>query len=210
MGFEHINAPNYLRFPLWIQYLTDPKSKDPGQELVDALSHDRFIDKSHFATLVASHDHRGNGRGLRAACFHQLQTEGEVLSGGGLLKNTELLQSAFDNDANRFIGSSMFNIALENSNQKGYCTEKIFRPLRMNTIPIYWGDEMNPEPEVLSPDCFIPFDPAQPELMLKEVQKLKANDSLRKAFLKQPKTTPHARDWVNDKVQSLRDVLTGH
>ena len=48
------------------------------------------------------------------------------------------------------------------------------------------------------------------EQMLKEIQKLKANDYLRKAFLKQPKTTPHARDWVNDKIQSLRDVLTGH
>lgn len=207
LGFEHVSAPNYLRFPLWIQYLTNPKSVDAGQEVVEALNHKQHLDKQHFATLVASHDHRGNGRGLRTECYHHLQSIGPVLSGGGLLKNTDFLQDKFGNNANQFIGSSVFNIALENSNQKGYCTEKIFRPLRMNTIPIYWGDEMNPEPEVLNQDCFIPFEPTQPELMLKEVQKLKANDALRKAFLNQPKTTPQARDWINARVESLLALL---
>ena len=41
-----------------------------------------------------------------------------------------------------FISRYKFTIAFENSSQPGYTTEKIFEPMQVNSLPIYWGNPM--------------------------------------------------------------------
>ena len=38
MGFEELEHPKYLRFPLWLLYFTAPNTKDPGKEFVAKFS----------------------------------------------------------------------------------------------------------------------------------------------------------------------------
>lgn len=44
-----------------------------------------------------------------------------------------------------FISQYKFNLAMENSNSYGYCTEKIVDAFKARTIPIYWGNQIPPE-----------------------------------------------------------------
>lgn len=41
-----------------------------------------------------------------------------------------------------FIAEYKFTIAFENSSHPGYNTEKIFQPMFVNSVPIYWGDPL--------------------------------------------------------------------
>lgn len=206
LGFEFRPEENYLRFPLWIMYYVDPNSKNPGKDFEDKMNRPATL-KNNFTTLVASHDERGNGAGYRTLCYNNLKTIGPIFSGGKLLKNTSLLTTQFQDDANAFIGSSQFNIALENSNAKGYCTEKVFRPFLTGTIPIYWGDNQLPEPSVINQDALLFFNPEQPEQLMKQVEELRNDEKKLRDFSNQRRTVPGAADWVNDKLQKLMEFL---
>ena len=41
-----------------------------------------------------------------------------------------------------FIMDHKFTIAFENSSYPGYTTEKIFEPMLVNSIPLYWGNPL--------------------------------------------------------------------
>ena len=45
-----------------------------------------------------------------------------------------------------------FNLTPENSNDPYYCTEKLMEAFQAGTVPIYFGCNNNPEPDVL-PDA---------------------------------------------------------
>ncbi len=57
---------------------------------------------------------------------------------------------SFDRDTTRpwwetkleYLADYKFTIAFENSSHPGYNTEKIFQPMFVNSIPIYWGDPL--------------------------------------------------------------------
>lgn len=206
IGFEHRNEANYLRFPLWMMYYVDPESKTPGQGFVASMSKPTEA-KPNFATIVASHDTRGNGAGLRTSCFNSLSQIDKVTSGGQLLNNSNALKTEFNDDANAFIGSARFNIALENSNAKGYCTEKIFRPFLSGTIPIYWGDMMNPEPDIINQEAFILFNPENPDRTVQEVLELEKSPKRLLEFANQNRLVSNAGAWVDNLMDELERFL---
>lgn len=206
IGFEHRSETNYLRFPLWMMYYVDPVSNTPGKEFVASMSKPTEA-KPNFATMVASHDTRGNGAGLRTSCFNSLSQIDNIISGGRLLNNSDALKTKFNDDANAFIGSARFNIALENSNARGYCTEKIFRPFLSGTIPIYWGDMMNPEPDIINHEAVIFFNPERPDLTVKEVLELEQNPKLLLEFANQNRLVSNAGAWVDHLMDELERFL---
>ena len=124
MGFEELEHPKYLRFPLWLLYFTAPNTKDPGKEFVAKFSRKWTGDRPFFCSQIASHDERGNGRGLRTSCTTSLSEIGEVLNTGKLLNNSKILQDKYHNDPSYFLRNCRFNICLENSSALGYVTEK--------------------------------------------------------------------------------------
>ena len=209
LGFESIDHPNYLRFPYWLFHLVSPVAANPGQAFVDRIHKSHNPDRPHFASIVASHDsHFAGGAGMRAQAKSALSPLGEVLSAGKWQQNTDLLQTRYGDRKERFLEDCRFNLAIENSSNSGYVTEKIFQSLMAGAVPIYWGNEGKPpEPEVLRQDAFVWFDPVNPQRTVEAVQALEDHPRDLLAFRAQPKLTDHAAEWINEKFESLAEHL---
>jgi len=204
IGFEHNTDSDYFRFPLWLLYYTDPESHNPGKKFTELMNREWRGPRPISCSLIARHDNRGNGAGLRQLAGETLESVTNVEYAGTFNNNTTRLTQEYDNHTNYYLRDCLFNICLENSNERGYVTEKIWRPLLNGAIPIYWGANMTPEPEVLNPNSFIPFNPEAPLQTANKVNQLLSNDRERQSFVNQRKTQPQAEDWINSKLDELR------
>ena len=79
----------------------------------------------------------------------------DVDSAGRFLHNNDLLDSRYHQDKHRYLQTYQFNICPENSNHKGYVTEKIFDAILAGCIPIYWGSDNEPEPELINSNTIL-------------------------------------------------------
>lgn len=136
MGFDFINAPNYLRLPY--QYVA----------LLNKIRHDYDRNmkcnprKEHFACFLVSN--RGDwakgkfdGAAARTRMFHKLSLYKKVLSGGKHLNNVDGPVS----NGEAFLSQCKFTISYENTlNYPGYVTEKPFNAWLAGTVPIYNAD----------------------------------------------------------------------
>ncbi|MDR0865203.1 MAG: glycosyltransferase [Candidatus Symbiothrix sp.] len=77
---------------------------------------------------------------IREEFFHRLSQYKKVDSGGKYLNNIGGPVA----DKIDFIKDYKFTIAFENSSVPGYTTEKLVDPMRVNSLPVYWG---NPDVE---------------------------------------------------------------
>jgi hypothetical protein len=116
-----------LRYPLYVMYGFIPQlleKKNPK----DILSN-----KPRFCNMVVSNAFSKK----RIEFFHILNKLKTIDSGGRLLNNVggPIL------DKMAFINNYRFTMAFENSSYPGYTTEKIFEPMKVNSIPIYWGND---------------------------------------------------------------------
>lgn len=206
LGFEYIEHPRYLRFPLWYLYFIRPWYKlQDIQEWVNALevkAHQQSFSERQFCSMVAGHD-PAQTRGL----VYQLITRyGYVASGGRFMNNTTLMWDAYDNDKVRFLEDYMYNIAFENSDCEGYVTEKIFHALLAGSIPIYWGSGNKPEPDILNQDRILFFDPQQPQLLEQKLSELQDAEAF-KAFLLQPVFKENAADKIYERILALESRI---
>jgi len=126
-SFDYIsNNPKNYRLPLYVLYddvkkLTLPKNpKEIAKE------------KTKFCAFVVSNKYCNK----RIDFFHKLSKYKKVDSGGKILNN---IGGPIENKID-FIKDYKFTIAFENSSYPGYTTEKIFQPMLVNSIPIYWGN----------------------------------------------------------------------
>jgi hypothetical protein len=69
-----------------------------------------------------------------------------------------------------FVTGYKFNLAFENSSFPGYTTEKLFEPLRVHSVPIYWGDPHAARD--FDPRCFVSYHdfPDEDELIERIVE----------------------------------------
>jgi hypothetical protein len=212
VGFDYLDDERYQRFPIWLEYFFYPKMDSKGirERLEQFVIKDICADDARkFASLVSSHD-KGN---IRTVLFNSLSKIERVDSGGRYLNNTADLKEKFNDDKTRFIGHYKFNICPENSDRPGYVTEKLFEAIKSNTIPVYWGSNNNPEPEVLNKEAILFYEGADslPGLN-KQIEELHNNPRLFREFLEQPRFKPHAAEYVEHLFNSLhtkvRNVLT--
>ena len=89
----------------------------------------------------------------------------------------------------------------------GYLSEKIFHPLMVGSIPIYWGC-----PEVaqyINPDCFINcHDFSSFDDVIKEVLKIDSDQQLYESYLNAPPIIPSAQYEMRQKkiTKTMRDM----
>lgn len=212
VGFDYRDDAGYQRFPIWLEYFFSPAADE--RSVREVMS--RFVMKGicpdhdkKFASLVSSHD-KGN---IRTILFNSLSKIDRVDSGGKYLNNTDALKKKFNDDKTSFIGHYKFNICPENSNREGYVTEKLFEAIRSNTIPVYWGSNNNPEPEVLNKDAILFYEgPDSLPALNKQIAGLHNNPKLYREFLEQPVFQPHAAEYVvhlfNSLYAKMHQVLT--
>ena len=53
----------------------------------------------------------------------------------------DLPRNMLGDDKCQFINQYKFTLAFENNCYPGYTTEKLVEPMRMNSLPIYWGNK---------------------------------------------------------------------
>jgi hypothetical protein len=128
IGFDYSSfGGRNFRFPLYVMYGFVPQlleKKDPDTILAE---------KPYFCNMVVSNASSKK----RIEFFKLLNKYKQVDSGGKVLNN---IGGIVDNKLN-FIKNYRFSMAFENSSYPGYTTEKIIEPMKVNSIPIYWGNK---------------------------------------------------------------------
>ena len=87
-------------------------------------------------------------------------------------------------EAHKLYKNYKFGLAMENTKQEGYISEKILNAFMGGTVPIYYGTE--DVFKVFNRDAFIYFDAQNPESTVERVLFLLQNDSEYQRVLSQP------------------------
>lgn len=104
-----------------------------------------------------------------------------------------------------FISRFKFNLALENSNVEGYVTEKLYEPLLINTVPIYWGNKFAKID--FNPESFINVsDYNSLDSFISDLKKIDEDDKRYLSFLKAPKFNKTAKDWDEELATFLINI----
>lgn len=205
MGFDDIEAKNYLRFPLWILYLFEPES---GYEEIKAAI-DKINNfhpaKTDTCSLICSHDENN----LRRQIFEVINPQVPVCCGGRYLHNDDRLWNEFNNDKFSYLQNFKISICPENSNRAGYVTEKLFEAFRAGTVPVYWGSDNNPEPNLVNPEAILFWDfNSDNQKIIDKIKELADSDAAYREFVSKPRLLPNCADYVWDRFQELEEHLT--
>lgn len=220
LGFKPDDASRRIvRFPIWMEWLLQPdvhfsdlrpvsNGKWSPQAFVDQIEGwDGSDARPRFAGLVASHDNRGNGRGLRTRMRDMMSELGQVECAGKLHHNSDALKEGFGDDIVAYLETCLFNICFENVSAPHYCTEKLFQAFLAGCIPVYWGYSANPEPEYLTGNGIVFFDPDAPEAAMTLIGQLTEDEPLRTAWMRQPKFRPEAARKIEERLLLLESEL---
>ena len=173
--FDYIDNPDHYRLPLYVMYDEPTKLIKPASFNAE----DVLKEKTKFCNFVFS-----NGRDSakkRTDFFHALSKYKRVDSGGKFLNNI----GGPVKDKLAFIKDYKFTIAFENASYPGYTTEKIFQPMQVNSLPIYWGNELVDRD--FNTKSFLNYHEFESmEALIEKVIELDKNDDHYIEYVKQP------------------------
>ena len=210
IGFEYLEDPRYLRFPLWalyylgyIKWLNSPKLDLP--EAAGAIEQ-RWKAKKKFCCFIVSNS-RCKKRNDFFITLNKVKT---VDSAGRYLNNMGHVLEGGSAEKLAFIREYKFVISFENEAYPGYTTEKVFEPLLADCIPIYWG---NPSVEtdfnkkrILNYDDF-----TSEEQLINRILEIDSDDNLALDIVKEKCFTEGntSIDQYESKLQGfLYDIIT--
>lgn len=212
LGFDAVDDERYLRFPLWILEMFPPQSSaNQIFNICNALSHQKLENtRNRFCAMVA-----GGGASLlsehlllRKSMVDSLSIISKVDCAGRFLRNTDDLQTLFNDDKAEFLKCYKFFICPENTSVEGYVTEKVFHSIGSGCIPIYRGSLNNPEPDVLNHDAILFWEKdADNAQLIKNVDELWNNPNLYKEFFEQSRLLPTAWEVVAYYFDSLEQKI---
>lgn len=128
LSFDYADYDNRnRRLPLYVLYGDEELLLKP--KIVEEI----VLEKTRFCNMVISNP----GAKHRIEFFKILNSMKNVDSGGSVLNNIGYKVK----DKLEFIRQYRFTMAFENNSYPGYTTEKIFEPMKVNSIPIYWGNK---------------------------------------------------------------------
>jgi hypothetical protein len=208
MGQRHENSmrataasagASYIHTPWWLPYTLDrhERGRCPlPSALLRPGNAAAWRSRGGFACILSSHYNYP-----RRDLFGALSSIGHVTSPGGAFHNSEwpadLPRGHLDGKP-AFITRFRFNICPENSlsvdGDGGYSTEKLPQALAAGTVPVYWGDAV--EPSVFNPARFLRFN-GSVAAITEAVAHLESNTAASDAFFSQPALLPTAQAWVD-------------
>jgi hypothetical protein len=131
LSFDFLEDKRHLRLPLYSFIY----GMEPEELLFEKIDIEEFLkNKKEFCAMVVS---QVNSK-KRIDFFHKLSKHKKVHSGGKLLNNV----GGPVKNKMEFISNFKFTFSFENSSHPGYVTEKIYEPMFVNSIPIYWGSHL--------------------------------------------------------------------
>jgi len=138
--------PRQLHVPIFA-FDRSPEPLIRGGEDWDAI----LTSKTRFCALLSSYVDRTVAK--RVDFFQALNRRRRVHSSGRGLNNTGFSAPPGHTAKLEFLRPYRFNIAFENKERLGWTTEKMYDPLAVHTIPIFWGDKQ--AFRYFNPECFI-------------------------------------------------------
>ena len=151
LGFDEVQSEKYLRFPLWLTWMFEPTIdihliRNKIKEINESRNN-----KKYDCALISRHD-RGH---TREPIYNALSAFMDVRCAGPWHNNTRDLWDTYHDDKVAYLKNFKFNICPENTNSTGYVTEKLFESFLSGAIPVYYGSNNNPEPEILNQKAII-------------------------------------------------------
>lgn len=147
--FRHSDDPREYRFPLWAMHLNwfdRPYNDDRDHAYLHSIEHflnkPRQLCKPKFCGFIAAQP-----RGKRVEFVPKLSNYRKVDCVGPLHNNVGYLLRDMHGNLTRgdqkykieWLTQYKFNVAMENCESVGYCTEKIIHSMFATCVPIYWG-----------------------------------------------------------------------
>lgn len=209
LGFDELNNQKYLRFPLWIMNFFEPTdSLSIIQQKLNKICYHQNnhtqTSRPYFCSLIASHDENGT----RTKILDLVNRIDQVDCAGKLFNNTNTLKTKFYDNKMEFLKSYKFNICPENTNNEGYITEKLFESFSAGCIPIYWGANENPEPEVINKKAILFYNEiGNNQNLINQIRDLNSNKSAYTDFISQSPIQANAAEFILDKMNTLESKL---
>lgn len=196
LGFDFIDHSKYVRFPFWIMTTFKPEDdyKTIRNKCENLSTHKIDLAlRSRFCSFISRVDYFGD----RLYFYDQVNSVGHVDCDGKFLHNNDDLWSIYKDDKREFLRLYKFNLCPENTNYKGYVTEKLFDAIYSGCVPIYWGSENKPEPDILNHSAiFFLNRNAENSAVLKELEELNRNPKLYKLFAEQNRLSKNAPEII--------------
>ena len=202
LGFENIASDKYVRFPVWILFIFEPDSSDDEiRETCRGLSINKYSERKKFASHISSIDRTG----LRAEMCNSIGKIERVDCAGRFMNNTDELYTLYNDNKINYLRNFKFNICPENSNRRGYVTEKLFQAFSAGCIPVYWGSDNEPEPGIINPEAVIFWK--GDGSAIERIRELHYSDNLYREFFEQPRLISGADELIIDMFNSLENKL---
>lgn len=201
----HIDDPRHYRLPLYVLYYRNYINAGTYKSYEDIANKKIDIEqimksKTKFCIFIYS-----RCVDPRNSFFKSLNEYKHIDSGGGCLNN---LGYRIPNKT-QFIKDYKFTVAFENSSLwndtvPGYTTEKIFEPMIVNSVPIYWG---NPLIHLdFNQKSFINyFEYDSFDEMINKIIKIDTDDNLYYEYLNQQYVISYENSFFN--INKLCDFL---
>lgn len=207
LGFDYIQHHRYIRFPYWL--FTNFSPNADYTEISEYVNNYNYLKTSKtrnkFCSFICRKDYFGD-----RAYFADLLEEniGALNYPSDFRHNDDDLKDKYDDDKIKYLSQFKFNLCPENSNDKGYVTEKIFEAIKAGCVPIYWGNEGIPEPGILNPEAiiFLKKDGDNSEA-LDLIKKLNESEESYNEFISQPRFLPTAKEEINYFFSKLKDKI---
>ncbi len=207
LGFEYKQEANYIRFPLWIWHrdFINPKAtlEDIKRKIANInKSETRLnLNRTRFTAQISSHDIGGE----RMALINLLSPITTIDCAGKFNRNTDELQTVYDDKKEDFLSNYRFCICPENSLGDGYITEKVFESIASGCIPIYWGACL--EEGILNPQAILLYEKGKEKELFEQVQLLWKDENAYKEFAMQPPFLDGAAEKIWEMLENLKKKL---
>jgi alpha(1,3/1,4) fucosyltransferase len=207
IGFDYLEHEKYIRFPIWLMNLFEPDEshyKTIKEKCKNWDIYNEINERDKFCAFLSRHDYFGD----RLFFFNEISKIGKVDSDGEFMHNNDDLKVKFNDNKFEYLNNYKFNLCPENSNYPGYCTEKVFEAIKCGCIPVYWGSDNNPEPDILNHDAilFLNNHGGNDQALIK-INQLMGNKKLFLDFVHQKRFTSQAPDVIFDFFYKLEQEL---
>lgn len=209
IGFDFSDNPKHIRFPFWITWCFEPTAQK--SDIVTFVDKYRFAEtneRDKFCAFICRTDYFGD----RALLADAVERIAPLNYPSGFRHNDDTLKTKYSDNKIAYLRSFKFILCPENSNNKGYVTEKIFDAVRAGCVPIYWGNEGAPEPEILNQEAIIFIDVNNPQPGINKIRFLNEHPEEYQRFASQPRFMPDAEEkiWTYFEIleKKIRSLLT--
>ena len=204
LGFDYAEHPKYLRFPYWLEHMFGSEAtREDVAAFVKEYNYSDSENRTKNCAFICKKDYFGD-RAIMADMVAQIMP---LSYPSDFRHNDDDMRGKYGDDKIAYLRQFRFNLCPENSNNRGYVTEKIFEAIKAGCVPIYWGNEGYPEPDILNPKAIIYLDKDNPAEGLALLRKLYENPKAYAEFAAEPRFLPGAEDVIYGYYERLENKL---